>query len=96
MSENTSESASLAKWVEQLHVPQTRRLARQRLIAARAVDPLLDCLRSTNQIDEAANFVVVESMAAGVVHASTLARKIEQIAARADQVERLLTQEDRR
>lgn len=48
MSENTPDS-STAQWVEQLYAPQTRRLARQKLLAARAIEPLLECLQSTNE-----------------------------------------------
>lgn len=44
-----SESTSTAQWVEQLYEPQSRRLARQRLVAAGAVGPLLECLGSHNQ-----------------------------------------------
>ena len=35
--------------VEQLLDPSTRRIARQKLVAARAVDALLKCLESTNE-----------------------------------------------
>jgi len=37
------------QWVRQLHEPWTRRAARQKLVAARAVGPLLECLDSTNE-----------------------------------------------
>jgi len=48
MTENTPQSTSTAEWVKQLYEPQTRRSARQKLIAARAVGPLLECLESHN------------------------------------------------
>ncbi|MBN1590269.1 MAG: hypothetical protein JW888_12210 [Pirellulales bacterium] len=49
MTDHLPENSSPAQWVEQLYSPQTRRRARQRLVAARAVEPLLECLRSTNE-----------------------------------------------
>lgn len=49
MTDHSPENSSTTQWVEQLYSPQTRRLARQRLVAARAVEPLLECLRSTNE-----------------------------------------------
>lgn len=45
-SNSTSEIRAL---VDQLMDPQTRRLARQKLVARRAVGPLLECLQSTNE-----------------------------------------------
>jgi hypothetical protein len=42
-------AAEAADLVEQLYDPQTRRAARQRLVAARAVAPLLKCLDSRNE-----------------------------------------------
>lgn len=35
--------------IEQLYEPETRRRARRRLVRARAVEPLLECLNSTNE-----------------------------------------------
>lgn len=49
MTEDMPESTSLAEWVEQLHSPETRRTARQRLVAARAVNALIDSLGSYNE-----------------------------------------------
>ncbi|HLA85981.1 MAG TPA: hypothetical protein VJL29_14410 [Thermoguttaceae bacterium] len=49
MMENSPESASTTEWVEQLYAPETRRAARQKLVAARAVEPLVACLDSPNQ-----------------------------------------------
>lgn len=48
MSAATPQSESIARWVEELREPQTRRTARQRLIEARAVEALLECLGSAN------------------------------------------------
>ncbi|MBN1912125.1 MAG: hypothetical protein JW818_20565 [Pirellulales bacterium] len=47
-------------------------------------------------LDGVANFVMVDTMIASSVTPGALARKIEHIAARADQVEKTLTNEDRR
>lgn len=47
-------------------------------------------------IDEKPNFVMVDTMAAVSVTPSLLAKKVENIASRADSVERVLTKEDRR
>ncbi|HBO44284.1 MAG TPA: hypothetical protein DD670_10205 [Planctomycetaceae bacterium] len=49
MAAQASDPNPVTQWVEQLHWPQTRRVARQKLVAARAVDCLLDCLQSTNE-----------------------------------------------
>jgi hypothetical protein len=48
MSESAPQSELIAEWVEKLREPQTRRFARQKLIEARAVAPLLECLQSAN------------------------------------------------
>ena len=45
--------------VEQLRRPQTRRTARQELVAARAVGPLLECLGADN---ESVVWAAVESL----------------------------------
>jgi len=45
--------------VEQLHHPQTRRTARQELVAAKAVEPLLECLGVDN---ESVVWAAVESL----------------------------------
>jgi len=45
----TSSSQDYGEWVRRLHEPWTRRAARQKLVAARAVGPLLECLDSTNE-----------------------------------------------
>ncbi len=45
--------------IQQLRSPQTRRTARQRLVAARAVEPLLSCLDSHN---ESVVWAAVESL----------------------------------
>jgi len=37
------------QWVRELYEPYSRRSARQKLVAARAVEPLLECLDSTNE-----------------------------------------------
>ncbi len=58
MSEAAS-SEELRQWVEQLQEPATRRRARQKLVAARAVEPLLGCLDSTN---ESVVWAAVESL----------------------------------
>ena len=44
----SEESGDLAELVQKLHEPWSRRAARQKLVAARAVGTLLDCLDSTN------------------------------------------------
>ena len=49
MANDPGNSAEFAPLVEQLLDPRTRRGARQRLVAARAVDALLECLNSTNE-----------------------------------------------
>jgi hypothetical protein len=51
-----------AKWrplVRQLYDPQTQRTARQELVAARAVEPLLECLQADN---ESVVWAAVESL----------------------------------
>lgn len=50
--------------VEQLYDPQTRRIARQKLVRVRAVQPLLGCLDSTN---ESVVWAAVQSL--GELHA---------------------------
>jgi hypothetical protein len=45
----SEESGDLAELVQKLHEPWSRRAARQKLVAARAVGTLLDCLDSTNE-----------------------------------------------
>jgi len=52
-------AGQLRQWVEQLQEPATRRAARQRLVAARAAEPLLACLESTN---ESVVWAAVESL----------------------------------
>lgn len=42
-------TAQYAELVQQLHEPWSRRAARQKLVAARAVQALLECLGSTNE-----------------------------------------------
>jgi len=49
----------VARLVEELHNPRTRRAARHKLIAARAVEPLLQCLESHN---ESVAWAAVESL----------------------------------
>lgn len=46
---DADQSADIRALVGQLLDPQTRRIARQKLVAARAVDALLQCLTSTNE-----------------------------------------------
>jgi len=43
------QSGDLAELVQKLHDPWSRRAARQKLVAARAVETLLECLDSTNE-----------------------------------------------
>ena len=125
------ETSEYRQLVEQLGHPQTRRVARQRLVAGGAVGPLLECLGSANEsvvwsavqslgelraaeavlrknlsipagalairdVGGKPNFVMVDTMLAAVVTPSTLAKRIENIARRADSIERVLTQADRR
>jgi hypothetical protein len=45
----SSSSQDHGEWIRQLHDPWSRRAARQKLVAARAVGPLLECLGSTNE-----------------------------------------------
>jgi len=47
--ENPPESASTTQWVQELYEPQTRRAARQKLVAAQAVAALVECLKSHNE-----------------------------------------------
>ncbi len=56
---NSGNSAHYRELVEQLHEPRTRRAARQKLVAARAVEPLLECLKATN---ESVVWAAVESL----------------------------------
>lgn len=58
MSES-QQTDEIRQLVEQLREPRTRRSARQKLIAARAVDALLECLQSTN---ESVVWAAVESL----------------------------------
>jgi len=58
MTQNVSDG-QLRQWVAELHEPATRRAARQKLLAARAVGPLLECLDSTN---ESVVWAAVESL----------------------------------
>jgi len=46
---NSDQAAEFRELIAQLHEPRTRRRARQKLVAARAVEPLLECLESTNE-----------------------------------------------
>ena len=46
---DSSSTENFRDLVERLHHPQTRRAARQELLRARAVEPLLDCLQSPNE-----------------------------------------------
>jgi hypothetical protein len=48
-SQDQAQARDRAEWVRQLHEPWTRRAARQKLVAARAVEPLIECLGSTNE-----------------------------------------------
>ncbi len=56
---DSERSAEHAELIQQLHSPQTRRAARQRLVAGGAVEPLLECLDSTN---ESVTWAAVESL----------------------------------
>ncbi len=64
MVNDSAHSAEFSELIRQLHSPQTRRSARQRLVAARAVEPLLECLGSSN---ESVVWAAVESL--GVLRA---------------------------
>ena len=44
------DSSQFADLVQQLYEPRLRRAARQKLVAAKAVQPLLECLDSTNEL----------------------------------------------
>jgi len=46
---DSANAGELQELVEQLREPKTRRAARQKLVAAGAVEPLLGCLNSTNE-----------------------------------------------
>jgi hypothetical protein len=52
-------AAEIQQWTDELANPRTRRAARQRLVRARAVDPLIDCL---DAINEAVVWSAVESL----------------------------------
>ncbi len=57
-----SDTKDLGDWqslVDQLYDPHTRRSARQKLVRARAVGPLLDCLKSPN---ESVMWAAIESL----------------------------------
>jgi len=56
---DSDKAAEYRELVQQLHEPWSRRAARQRLVAARAVGPLLECLDSTN---ESVVWAAVESL----------------------------------
>jgi len=45
----SEETAPYQELIRQLHEPWSRRAARQKLVAARAVQPLLECLDATNE-----------------------------------------------
>ncbi len=46
---NTLPEAEIAQLIDQLHEPWSRRAARRKLIAARAIGPLMKCLTSRNE-----------------------------------------------
>ncbi len=50
MTNNPENSTNFQQLIEQLYHPQSRRAARQKLVAAKAVGPLLECLESTNEL----------------------------------------------
>ena len=56
---DSNQTEDYRELVEQLYHPRTRRAARQKLVIARAVEPLLDCLDSTN---ESVLWAAVESL----------------------------------
>ena len=62
---NSPETNDYQQLVEQLHHPGTRRAARQKLVAAGAVGPLLECLGSPN---ESVVWAAVQSL--GELHAA--------------------------
>lgn len=59
MTSESLDNQEAARLVEELHSPRTRRMARQKLVAARAVDTLLKCLESRN---ESVAWAAVESL----------------------------------
>lgn len=70
-------SADYRRLVEQLGDPQARRAARQKLVAAGAVGPLLECLDSTN---ESVVWAAVESL--GELRAAEAARPLVDLLSR--------------
>jgi hypothetical protein len=54
-----NDSTQSAELIQELHDPRLRRAARQKLVAARAVEPLLECLKATN---ESVVWAAVESL----------------------------------
>ena len=59
MTSKSLDNQEISRLVEELHSPRTRRGARQKLIAARAVGALLECLESSN---ESVAWAAVESL----------------------------------
>lgn len=56
---DSENSVDYRELVQQLYEPRTRRAARQKLVAARALEPLLECLKATN---ESVVWAAVESL----------------------------------
>ncbi len=56
---DSENSAEMQQLVQELYEPRTRRAARQKLVAAGAVGPLLECLHTTN---ESVVWAAVESL----------------------------------
>ena len=59
MTSKSLDDQEISRLVEELHSPRTRREARQKLVAARAVGALLKCLESSN---ESVAWAAVESL----------------------------------
>ncbi|HID74954.1 MAG TPA: HEAT repeat domain-containing protein [Planctomycetaceae bacterium] len=72
-----SHEAEISRLVEELHEPETRRRARRKLVALKAVAPLLECLQSDN---ESVVWAAVESL--GQLRAQEAVRPLVELLAR--------------